>query len=159
MLRLGQVAWVLGVNEKTADNAIRALGLSRPLDQDTACVLALAIRAKHRYGIPLKHGFPLARQAMTRPASQQDDPLIRDLRSYLRDVRARTRSPVMAAYGRDSRGRPRKDRPPLGLPARLRRHVAIRRAIGWGLDLSLNVSGLREPVARRWQAASGNARA
>jgi hypothetical protein len=31
MLRLSQVAWVLGVNEKTADNAIRTLGLPRPL--------------------------------------------------------------------------------------------------------------------------------
>jgi hypothetical protein len=159
MLRLAQVAWVLGVNEKTADNAIRTLGLPRPLDLNTACTLALAIRAKHRYGIPLKRGLPLARQAMIRPASRQNDPLIRDLRSYLRDVKARTRSPVMTAYLRDSRGRPRKDRPRLDLPTRLRRHVAIRRAIGWGLDLTLNFSGLREPVARRWQAASGNARA
>jgi hypothetical protein len=158
MLRLAQVAWILGVNEKTADNAIRAVGLPRPLDQDTACALALAIRAKHRYGIPLKRGFPLARQAMIRPAPQQNDPLVRDLRSYLRAVRARTRSPVMS-YERESRGRPRKDQPSLDLPPRLRRHVAIRRAIGWGMDLTLSFSGLQEPVARRWQAASGNARA
>lgn len=153
MLRLAQVAWVLGVNEKTADNAIRALGLRRPLDQETACALALAIRAKHRYGIPLKHGFPLARQAMICPASQQNDPLLRDLRSYLRDVKARTRSPVMS-YQRESRGRPRKDQPSLGLPPRLRRHVAIRRAIGWGLDLTLNLSDLGQPVARRLQSVS-----
>jgi hypothetical protein len=159
MLRLSQVAWVLGVNEKTADNAIRALGLPRPLDLDTACTLALAVRAKHRYGIPLKRGFPLARQAMIRPASRQNDPLIRDLRSYLRDVKARTRSPVMAAYLRDARGRPRKDRPRLGLPARLRRHVAIRRAIDWGLDLTLNDFELQQPVRQRLESLSENLRA
>lgn len=158
MLRLSQVAWVLGVNEKTADNAIRSLGLPRPLDQETACTLALAVRAKHRYGIPLKRGFPLARQAMMRPASQQTDPLIRDLRSYLRDVKARTRSPIMASYRRDSRGRPKKDRPRPGLPARLRRHVAIRRAASWGLDLAENQGALRASPAQRLRFASEGAR-
>lgn len=157
MLRLWQVAWVLGVNEKTADNAIRSLGLPRPLDLNTACALALAIRAKHRYGIPLKRGFPLARQAMIRPASRQNDPLIRDLRSYLRNVKARTRSPIMT-YQREFRGRPSKDGADLGLPARLRRHVAIRRAASWGLDLVENQGALHAPPAQRLRFASEGAR-
>ncbi len=157
MLRLGQVAWVLGVNEKTADNAIRALGLPRPLDQDTACALALALRAKHRHGIPLRRGFPLARQAMIRPASRENDPLIRDLRSYLGQVKARVRSPLKS-YRPLPRGRPRKDRPAPAVPAALRRSAAVRRAIWWGLDLTLNDAELRQPVRRRLQAASDHAR-
>ncbi len=157
MLRLTQVAWVLGVNEKTADNAIRALGLPRPLDRDTACALALAIRAKHRHGIPLKHGFHLARQAMIRPAPRQNDPLLRDLRAYLRDVKARTHSPNMA-YRPLPRGRPRKHGPLSAVPARLRRSAAVRRAIWWGLDLTQNQGALWQTTAQRLRVASEGAR-
>jgi len=57
-MRLGQAAAALWVNEKTLDNAIRILGLPRPLDEDTVRALGLAFRAKYRYGIPSSAASP-----------------------------------------------------------------------------------------------------
>src|ERR687891_972240 len=85
-MRLGQVAWALAVNEKTADNAIRTLGLARPLDEDTVRALGLALRAKHRYGIPLKRAFPMVRDAIIHPHPQQQDAVVRHVLSDLPEV-------------------------------------------------------------------------
>ncbi len=156
-MRLGQVAWALGVNEKTADNAIRTLRLSRPLNDETTCALGLALRAKHRHGIPLRRGFPLARRAMLRPNSREKDPLVRELQTYLDEVTARVRSAAQS-YRPLPRGRRRKGQRGPVLPAALRRAPAIRRAVWWGLDLTQNQAALRQPARQRLQAASVGAR-
>ena len=158
MLRLGQVAWALGVNEKTADNAIRTLHLRRPLDRDMAVALGLALRAKHRLGVPLKRGFPLARRAIIGHGARENDPLVGALLTYLDEIAARVDSAAQS-YRPLPRGRPRKGESRPGITAGRRRAPAIRRAVWWGLDLTLNTSALRQPVAGRLKAASEGARA
>lgn len=142
-MRLGQAAAALWVNEKTLDNAIRVLGLSRPLDEDTVRVLGLAFRAKYRYGIPLKRGFPAVREALKQPALRESDAVVRDVLAYLPEVQ-RGIDRQEQQYKPLSPGPGWRDpyHPPV--PAKWRRHPAIRRAIWWGLDLSLNSSALRK---------------
>jgi hypothetical protein len=147
-MRLGQAAAALWVNEKTLDNAIRILGLPRPLDEDTVRALGLAFRAKYRYGIPLKRGFPLVREALIRPQSHESDAVAREVLAYLPELERGVREGV-AAYKPLPRGPGWRDpfRPPI--PAVWRRNVAIRRAIRHGLDLSLNVTQLKRSAADR----------
>ena len=147
-MRLGQAAAALWVNEKTLDNAIRTLGLTRPLDEDTVRALGLAFRAKYRYGIPLKCGFPLVKEALVRPQSRESDAVVREVMTYLPEVERGLRDGV-AAYKPLPRGPGWRDpfHPPI--PPPWRRNVAIRRAIRHGLDLSLNVAQLKRSVADR----------
>lgn len=147
-MRLGQVASALGVNEKTADNAIRTLGLRRPLDEDTVRALGLALRAKYRYGVPLKRAFPMVREALNRPALRKKDALVREVFTYFPEVKRRIRS-EKAFYKPLPRGPGWRDRYHPEVPSAHRRHPAIRRAIQWGLDLSLNYSALRQAPGRR----------
>lgn len=147
-MRLGQAAAALWVNEKTLDNAIRILGLPRPLDEDTVRALGLAFRAKYRYGIPLKRGFPAVREALKRPATRESDAVVREVLAYLPELEQSVREGV-AAYKPLPRGPGWRDpfRPPIS--PLWRRNVAIRRAIRHGLDLSLNVAQLKRSVADR----------
>jgi hypothetical protein len=147
-MRLGQAAAALWVNEKTLDNAIRVLGLARPLDEDTVRALGLAFRAKYRYGIPLKRGFPLVREALIRPQAHENDAVVRDVMAYLPDVERGFQEGV-AAYKPLPRGPGWRNRYQPEIPARWRRHPAIRRALRWGLDLSLNSAALRQSVEQR----------
>jgi len=147
-MRLGQAAAALWVNEKTLDNAIRILGLPRPLDEDTVRALGLAFRAKYRYGIPLKRGFPLVREALVQPQSRERDAVVREVVAYLPEVDLRLQEGV-AAYKPLPRGPGWKNRYQPEIPARWRRHPAIRRALRWGLDLSLNSAALRQSVEQR----------
>lgn len=153
-MRLGQLAWALGVNEKTADNAIRTLGLSRPVEVATARALGLALRLKHRYGIPLKRAFPLVREAMVRPAMQEEDAVVREILAYLPQVDRGIQS--AARYEPLPRGPGWRDPYHPAVPPRHRRHPAIRRAIRWGLDLSLNYAALRQPPGQRLLELSAN---
>lgn len=157
-MRLGQVAWALGVNEKTADNAIRILGLARPLDEDTVRALGLALRAKHRYGIPLKRAFPIVRAAMLRPGVQQQDAVARELLAYLREIEAGLHS-AANSYAPLRRGPAQPDPGRRGLPDRLRRHPAVRRAFQRGLDLSLLRSALNTSPDDRLHRVSDAAEA
>ncbi|OGU33585.1 MAG: hypothetical protein A3K13_06455 [Gemmatimonadetes bacterium RIFCSPLOWO2_12_FULL_68_9] len=152
-MRLGQVASALGVNEKTADNAIRTLGLRRPLDEDTVQALGLALRAKYRYGVPLKRAFPMVREAMNRPALRKKDALVREVFTYLPEVKRRIRS-EKAYYKPLPRGPGWRDPYHPEVPAAHRRHPAIRRALQWGLDLSLSYSALRRASGQRLVAFS-----
>jgi len=152
-MRLGQVASALGVNEKTADNAIRTLGLRRPLDEDTVRALGLALRAKYRYGVPLKRAFPMVREALNRPALRKKDGLIREVFTYFPEVRRGIRSAIQY-YKPLPRGPGWRDPYHPEVPAAHRRHPAIRRAIQWGLDLSLNYSSLRQDLGKRLRDAS-----
>lgn len=156
MLRLGQVAWALGVHEKTADNAIRTLGLRRPVDEDTVCALGLALRAKQRYGIPLTRAFPLLRSAMIQPSARENDAVVREVLSYLPDIERRIRHAVerYRPLRRGPKGGPRDSTAPAE-----RTHPALRRALQWGLDLSLNAFSLRHTAEERLLALSENARA
>jgi hypothetical protein len=147
-MRLGRVAWALGINEKTADNAIRTLGLTRPLDEDTVRALGLALRAKYRYGIPLKRAFPMVREAMIRPRARQKDAVVRAVLSYLPQIRRRIRQ-AATGYKPLPRGPGWRDPYHPEVPPRLRRHAAVRRAIQWGLDLSLNYGALDHAPGRR----------
>lgn len=147
-MRLGQVAWALGINEKTADNAIRTLGLARPLDENTVRALGLALRAKHRYGIPLKRAFPLVREALIRPRAHENDAVVRDVLSYLPDVVRDIRSAIQQ-HEPLPRGPGWRDPYHPEVPPRLRRHPAVRRAIQLGLDLSLNYAALDRAPGRR----------
>jgi len=147
-MRLGQAAAALWVNEKTLDNAIRTLGLTRPLDNDTVQALGLAFRAKHRYGIPLKRSYPLVREALIRPQAHENDALVRDVMAYLPEVERGVREGV-AAYRPLPRGPGWKNRYQPEIPALWRKHPAIRRALRWGLDLSLNSAALRQTVEQR----------
>jgi len=148
MLRLGQVAWALGVNEKTVDNAIRTLGLPRPLDEHTVRALGLALRAKHRYGIPLKRAFPIVREAMIQPQVRENDGVAGELLSYLPEIERGIRA-APDRYKPLSRGPGWHDPYHPEVPPRLRRHPAIRRAIRWGLDLSLNLGTVDHDAGRR----------
>lgn len=154
-MRLGQLAWALGVNEKTADNAIRTLGLSRPVEVATARALGLALRLKHRYGIPLKRAYPVVGEALVRSGARAKDPLVREVLAYLptldADIEQATRS-----YHPLPRGPGWRDPYHAPVPARLRRHPAVRRAIRWGLDLSLNYAALRQPPGQRLLELSAN---
>jgi len=143
-MRLGQAAAALWVNEKTLDNAIRTLGLTRPLDADTVRALGLAFRAKYRYGIPLKRGFPAVRDALKRPAAREDDAVVRAVMAYLPDVE-RGIEQEKQTYKPLSPGPGWRDPYHPAIPPHLRRHPAIRRAIRWGLDLSLNDWKVRRP--------------
>ena len=143
-MRLGQAAAALWVNEKTLDNAIRILGLSRPLDEDTVRALGLAFRAKYRYGIPLKRGFPAVREALKQPALRESDVVVRELMAYLPEVQ-RGIDRHEQQYKPLPRGPGWRDPYHPAVPARWRRHPAIRRAIWWGLDLSLNDWKARRP--------------
>ncbi len=154
-MRLGQVASALGVNEKTADNAIRTLGLRRPLDEDTVRALGLALRAKYRYGVPLKRAFPMVREAMHRPALREKDALVREVFTYFPEVRRRIRD-AKAYYQPLPTGPGWRDPYHPEVPAKHRRHPAIRRAIRWGLDLSLNYSALRQASGKRLADFSEN---
>ena len=154
-MRLGQVASALGVNEKTADNAIRTLGLRRTLDEDTVQALGLALRAKYRYGVPLKRAFPMVREALNRPALREKDPLVREVFTYLPEVKRRIRSEE-ASYKPLPRGPGWRDPYHPEVPAAHRRHPAIRRAIAWGLDLSLSYSALRAEPGERMSHFSDN---
>jgi len=147
-MRLGQVAWALGINEKTADNAIRTLGLARPLDEDTVRALGLALRAKHRYGIPLKRAFPIVREALIRPRTQKNDAVLRDVLSYLPEVERELRSAIQH-HTPLPRGPGWRDPYHPEVPPHYRRHPAIRRAIQWGLDLSLNLGTVDHDVRTR----------
>jgi hypothetical protein len=147
-MRLGQAAAALWVNEKTLDNAIRILGLARPLDEDNVRALGLAFRAKYRYGIPLKRAFPAVREALKRPAVHENDAVVREVMAYLPEVERGVREGV-AAYKPLPRGPGWKNRYQPEIPARWRRHPAIRRALRWGLDLSLNSAALRQTVEQR----------
>ncbi len=140
-MRLGQAAAALWVNEKTLDNAIRILGLPRPLDENTVRALGLAFRAKSRYGIPLRRGFPLLREALIRPQSRESDTVVREVMTYLPEVEAGIHS-QQRHYKPLSPGPGWRDPYHPAVPAKWRRHPAIRRAIWWGLDLSLNTSAL-----------------
>jgi hypothetical protein len=153
-MRLGQAAAALWVNEKTLDNAIRILGLPRPLDEDTVRALGLAFRAKYRYGIPLKRGFPLVREALIRPQSHESA-VAREVLAYLPDV----------DNGIDRQKQDYKSLPPgpgwrdpyhPAVPAKWRRHPAIRRAIWWGLDLSLNTAALHKHPGEHLLELSAN---
>jgi hypothetical protein len=154
-MKLGQVAWALGVNEKTADNAIRTLGLSRPLDDHTVRALGLALRAKHRYGIPLKRAFPVVREAMIRRHARQKDGVMREVLTYLPDIErgireaARWYKPLLRGPGWRDPYHPE-------VPPQHRRHPAIRRAIQWGLDLSLNQAALDRVPGERLLAFNAN---
>lgn len=156
-MRLGQAASALGINEKTADNAIRTLGLARPLDEDTVRVLGLALRAKYRYGIPLKRAFPMVREAMIRPDLQKKDAMLRQVFAYLPDVERGIRA-ELAHYKPLPRGPGWRDPYHPEVPPSDRRHPAVRRAIQWGLDLSLNYSTLRQTVEQRLWSWSENLR-
>ena len=147
-MRLGQAAAALWVNEKTLDNAIRVLGLPRPLNEDTVRALGLAFRAKYRYGIPLKRGFPMVREALIRPQSRERDAVVREVMAYLPEVE-RGFDEGVAAYKPLPRGPGWKNRYQPEIPARWRRHPAISRALRWGLDLSLNSAALRQTVEQR----------
>src|SRR5688572_7875885 len=133
-MRLGRVAWALGINEKTADNAIRTLGLPRPLDEDTVRALGLALRAKYRYGIPLKRAFPMVREAMIRPELREKDAVVREVFTYLPEIDRRVRDELIH-YKPLPRGPGWRDPYHPEVPPRDRRHPAVRRAIRWGLDL------------------------
>jgi hypothetical protein len=154
-MRLGQAAAALWVNEKTLDNAIRILGLPRPLDADTVRALGLAFRAKYRYGIPLKRGFPLVREALDRPQARESDAVVREVVAYLPEVEARIvweeqhYRPLPPGPGWRDRYHPK-------IPATWRRHPAVRRALQWGLDLSLNTGELRHTVEERLRSASAD---
>ena len=154
-MRLAQVAQALGVNEKTADNAIRTLGLARPLDEVTVQALGLALRAKYRYGVPLKRAFPMVREALNRPALRKKDALVREVFTYFPEVKHRIRS-EKASYKPLPRGPGWRDPYHPEVPAAHRRHPAIRRAIQWGLDLSLNYSTLRDEPGKRLADFSDN---
>ena len=156
-MRLGQVAWTLGITEKTADNAIRTLGLARPLDEDTVRALGLALRAKHRYGIPLKRAFPMMRDALIRPELRENDAVVREVFAYLPELIERAHSPSFH-YQPLRRGPGWRDpfHPPIA-PG-LRRHAAVRRALQWGLDLSLNELSLSETAEQRLLAWDSNLR-
>jgi hypothetical protein len=147
-MRLGQVAWALGINEKTADNAIRTLGLARPLDENTVRALGLALRAKYRYGISLKRAFPMVREAIRRPQVREKDAVVREVLFYLPQIRRRIRQ-AAKGYKPLPRGPGWRDPYHPELPPRLRRHPAVRRALQWGLDLSLNYAALDRAPGRR----------
>ena len=144
-MQLGQVATALGINEKTANNAIRTLGLRRPLDQQTVRALGLALRAKHRYGVPLKRAFSAVKEAMIRPDLRKNDAMVREVFTYLPEVERRIRFAI-ERYKPLPRGPGWRDPYHPEVPARYRRHPAVRGAIQWGLDLSLN-------EASPWQTA------
>lgn len=154
-MRLGQLASALGINEKTADNAIRTLGLRRPLDEDTVRALGLALRAKYRYGVPLKRAFPMVREALHRPALRKKDALVREVFTYFPEIKRRIRS-EKAHYKPLPRGPGWRDPYHPEVPAAHRRHPAIRRAIQWGLDLSLSYSALRRASGKRLADFSDN---
>lgn len=152
-MQLGLLAWALGVNEKTADNAIRTLGLSRPVEVETARALGLALRLKHRHGVPLKRAYPVLHEALVRPGARAKDPLVRAALTYLptldADIEQATRS-----YHPLPRGPGWRDPYHAPVPARLRRHPAVRRAIRWGLDLDLNLATLEESAGERVRSLS-----
>ena len=154
-MRLGQAAAALWVNEKTLDNAIRVLGLPRPLEEDTVRALGLAFRAKYRYGIPLKRGFSLVREALIRPAVSETDAVVRDVMTHLPEVDTRIEW-EQRHYKPMPPGPGWRDPYHPAIPAAWRRHPAIRRAIQWGLDLSLNSGALGESVEQRLRSASEN---
>lgn len=157
-MKLGQVAAALNVNEKTADNAIRTLGLSRPLDESTVRVLGLALRAKHRYGVPLKRAYPLVREAMNRPYLRKNDALVRQVFTYLPEVNRGIRL-ALRHHRPLPRGPGWRDPYHPEVPAQYRRHPAVRRAIQWGLDLSLNESALWDSAEQRFQTWAEGIRA
>jgi len=152
-MRLGQAAAALWVNEKTLDNAIRILGLSRPLDEDTVRALGLAFRAKYRYGIPLKRGYPLVREALVQPQARESDAVMREVVTYLPEVEARI-AWEKQHYRPLATGPGWRDPYHPEIPATWRRHPAVRRALQWGLDLSLNAGELRHTVEERLRSAS-----
>lgn len=154
-MRLGQAAAALWVNEKTLDNAIRILGLPRPLDEDTVRALGLAFRAKYRYGIPLKRAFPAVREASKRPAARENDAVVNEVMAYLPEVEKgidRQRH----HYKPLSPGPGWRDPYHPAVPAKWRRHPAIRRAIWWGLDLSLNTAALHKDPGEHLLELSAN---
>jgi hypothetical protein len=155
-MRLGQAAAALWVNEKTLDNAIRVLGLPRPLDDDTVRALGLAFHAKYRYGIPLKRGFPAVREALKQPASRERDVVVREVLAYLPEVQKGI-DRQEEQYKPLPRGPGWRDPYHPAVPAKWRRHPAIRRAIWWGLDLSLNASALRKHPGEHLLELSANA--
>lgn len=154
-MRLGQAAAALWVNEKTLDNAIRVLGLPRPLDEDTVRALGLAFRAKYRYGIPLKRGFPAVREALKQPVLREGDAVVRDVLAYLPEVQ-RGIDRQDQQYKPLSPGPGWRDPYHPAVPAKWRRHPAIRRAIWWGLDLSLNSLALRKDPGEHLLELSAN---
>lgn len=154
-MRLGQIASALGVNEKTADNAIRTLELRRPLDEDTVRALGLALRAKYRYGVPLKRAFRMVREAMSRPALRKNDALVREVFTYLPEVKRRIRFEE-AHYQPLPRGPGWRDPIHPEVPAAHRRHPAVRRALQWGFDLSMTYSALRTEPGKRMARFSDN---
>jgi hypothetical protein len=114
--------------------------------------LGLALRAKYRYGVPLKRAFPMVREALRRPGLRKKDALVRDVFTYLPTVKRRIRFEE-AYYKPLPRGPGWRDPYHPEMPAVYRRHPAVRRAIQWGLDLSLNESNLwrtREQLVRDW---------
>jgi hypothetical protein len=154
-MRLGQAAAALWVNEKTLDNAIRILGLPRPLDEDTVRALGLAFRAKYRYGIPLKRGFPLVREALVQPQPRESDAVVREVVAYLPEVEARI-AWEKQHYRPLAPGPGWRDPYHPEIPAAWRRHPAVRRALQWGLDLSLNAGELRHTIEERLRSASAD---
>ena len=157
-MHLGQAAAALWVNEKTLDNAIRILGLARPLDEDTVRALGLAFRAKYRYGIPLKRSFPAVREALKRPAARGNDAVVNEVMAYLPQVEARL-DWEKQYYKPLPRGPGWRDKYHPAVPPTWRRNTAIRRAIRWGLDLSLNSGALRQSPAKRLLDLSDDAEA
>jgi hypothetical protein len=154
-MRLGQAAAALWVNEKTLDNAIRILGLPRPLDENIVRALGLAFRAKYRYGIPLKRGFPAVREALKRPAARENDAVVNEVMTYLPEVEARIEW-EKRHYRRLPPGPGWRDPFHPEIPPTWRRHPAVRRALQWGLDLSLNAGELRHSVEERLRSASAD---
>ena len=120
--------------------------------------LGLALRAKHRYGVPLRRAFPLVREALNRPQPHTKDPVVQEVLTYLPELDARMARRA-SSYRPLRRGPTQRDPYRPTLPASWRRHAAIRRAIRWGLDLSLNHAAVREPPEKRLRDLSADVEA
>jgi hypothetical protein len=143
-MTLGQFATAVGASRRWVQNAFQALGLPAVYTDDLARRLAFAKELKEGCGLPLRRGFPLAKEALARwPVEKswelrQADGSVRvmvDLERFLSTCAVRL-SLSRTFYAEKRRGRPWK-----------RRGVAL--AKWYGVDLSLLDESLKRTPAER----------
>lgn len=147
-MTLGQFATAVGAPRRWVQNAFQALGLAAEYTEPLARRLAFARAVKQACGMPLRHAFPLAEEALARWPAYKTwelvDPdgsarVVLDLERLLSNYAVRL-SLSRTFYAEKRRGRPRK---------RKLRGIAL--AEWYGEDISLIVESLKRTPEQRLQ--------
>jgi hypothetical protein len=145
-MTLGAFARAVGASPRWVQNAFQALGIRAAYTEAEARQLALARLLKETCGLPLRKGFPLAKDALREWPNSRiweiTDPtratgVVVDLEQFLAGF-AVTLSLARCWFAEKRRGRPRKTR---------RRGLAL--ASWYGVDATLLEENLKRTPAER----------